>query len=182
MATAKKPEVYVALLRGINVGGNNSLPMKDLAQMFERAGCSHVKTYIQSGNVIFKADTKLAQQITSLISKAILKDFEIAVPVIIRSAQEILKVSQSKVFGKVTEKIYVAFLAHNPTKAALQSLDPNRSPGDEFKVVGSHIYLNFSQGAGKTKLTNQYFDSKLATVSTIRNWNTVLKLAEMTQE
>src|ERR1700677_4143309 len=95
---AVTPEVYVALLRGINVGGKNSLPMKDLAKMFEKAGCSHVTTYIQSGNVVFQADAKLAQQIPELISKAILKGFKISIPVIVRKAEDLLKISTGNPF------------------------------------------------------------------------------------
>ena len=179
---AKKPEVYIALLRGINVGGKNSLPMKDLAAMFEKAGCSQVATYIQCGNVVFKADAKLAQQITDVISKEIKKGFKLEVPVVVRSAGELLKISQKNPFfkkGGTVDTVHVAFLLHTPHKTAIQSLDAQRSPGDAFEVAGSEVYLHCPKGFGRTKLTNQYFDSKLSTTSTIRNWKTVLKLLEM---
>jgi uncharacterized protein (DUF1697 family) len=182
--TAVKPEVYVALLRGINVGGKNSLPMKDLAEIFEKAGCSHVTTYIQSGNVVFKADAKLAQKISDVISKEIKKGFKLDVPVVVRSAKELMKVSKSNPFfkkGGTIDTVHVAFLLHTPQKTAIQSLDAKRSPGDAFEVVGSEVYMHCPNGFGRTKLTNQYFDSKLATTSTVRNWKTVLKLLEMTQ-
>jgi uncharacterized protein (DUF1697 family) len=183
MSTAK-PEVYVALLRGINVGGKNSLPMKDLAAIFEKAGCSQVATYIQSGNVVFKADAKLAQQISGVISKEVKKGFKLEVPVVVRSAQELLKIAKANPFfkkGGTVDTVHVAFLVHTPRKTAIQSLDAQRSPGDAFEVAGSEVYLHCPNGFGRTKLTNQYFDSKLATTSTIRNWKTVLKLVEMTQ-
>jgi len=183
MATAK-PEVHVALLRGINVGGKNSLPMKDLTAMFEKAGCTHVSTYIQSGNVVFKADAKLAQQISNVISKEIKKAHQLDVPVVVRSAKELLKISKANPFfkkGGTVDTVHVAFLVHTPHKTAIQSLDAKRSPGDAFEVAGSEVYLHCPNGFGRTKLTNQYFDSKLSTTSTVRNWKTLLKLIEMTQ-
>lgn len=181
---AKKTEVYIALLRGINVGGKNSLPMKDLAALFEKAGCSHVATYIQSGNVVFRADAKLAQEITSLMTRAISKHFKIDVPVIIRSAPELLKIVENNPFlkkGGTADTVHVAFLMHIAHRDKILQLDAKRSPGDEFWVMGSEVYLHCPKGFGHTKLTNQYFDSKLGTTSTIRNWKTVLKLLEMTQ-
>jgi uncharacterized protein (DUF1697 family) len=184
MMATPKPEVYVALLRGINVGGKNSLPMKDLAAMFEKAGCSHVTTYIQSGNVVFKADAKLAQQIAGIISKEVKKGFKLEVPVVVRSAGELLKISQKNPFfkkGGTVDTVHVAFLLHTPHQTAIQSLDAQRSPGDAFEVAGSEVYLHCPKGFGRTKLTNQYFDSKLGTTSTIRNWKTVLKLLKLTQ-
>jgi uncharacterized protein (DUF1697 family) len=181
---AKKTEVYIALLRGINVGGKNSLPMKDLTAMFEKAGCSHVATYIQSGNVVFKAEAKLALEITSIITRAISRDFKLNVPVIIRSAQELLKIAKNNPFlkkGGTADTAHVAFLMHTALRDRILQLDARRSPGDEFWVMGSEVYLHCPKGFGRTKLTNQYFDSKLGTTSTIRNWKTVLKLLEMTQ-
>jgi uncharacterized protein (DUF1697 family) len=181
---AKKTEVYVALLRGINVGGKNSLPMKDLAKMFEKAGCSHVATYIQNGNVVFQADAQLVPQIPELISKAILKGFKITIPVMVRSGAELLKISKGNPFfktGGTIDTVHVAFLAHKPIPEAVKSLDPKRCTDDAFQVRGSEIYLHFPKGLAKTKLTNQYFDSKLSTISTVRNWKTLLKLIEMTQ-
>jgi uncharacterized protein (DUF1697 family) len=184
MANSPKAEVYVALLRGINVGGKNSLPMKDLAGMFEKAGCGHVATYIQSGNVVFQADAKLAKQIPVAIAKAILKGFKMEIPIIVRSAKDLLRISKGNPFfksGGTIDTVHVAFLSKNPNPKAIQLLDPKRSPGDEFRVIGSEIYLHCPHGFGRTRLTNQYFDSKLSTVSTIRNWKTVLKLLEMTK-
>jgi uncharacterized protein (DUF1697 family) len=181
--SAKKPECFAALLRGINVGGKNSLPMKDLAALFVKAGCGKVTTYIQSGNVVFQADRVLAQSLSGIIAAAILKNFGIQAPVIIRSALAMSKIANENPFLKSNsdhEKLHVAFLKAPPNEAQIQSLDPQRSPGDKFRVQGSEVYLYCPNGFGRSKLTNQYFDSKLKTTSTIRNWKTVLKLLEMT--
>jgi uncharacterized protein (DUF1697 family) len=73
------------------------------------------------------------------------------------------------------------FLEHEPTTAQLESLDPNRSPGDFYVVLGKQIYQHLGTGAADTKLTNAYFDSKLKTISTARNWNTVQRLHALMQ-
>lgn len=174
--------VYAAFLRGINVGGKNILPMKDLAAMFTKAGCSHVVTYIQSGNVIFQADKSLAAEIPAEMEGVILKVKKLEVPVIVRSGSELKKIVERNPFAstKVDPKLlHVGFLADKPDAALVKSLDPNRSPPDEFQVIGGEIFFKLPNGAGKSKLTTQYFDSRLKTTVTMRNWNTVQKLLEM---
>ena len=174
--------INVALLRGINVGGKNKLPMKDLATMFAEAGCEEVQTYIQSGNVVFRAEPSLADRIPELISEAILSRFGYRVPLIIRTGDDIREVADANPFvraGAETDKLHVVFLADLPDAAEVDTLDPNRSPPDEFAARGREIYLHCPEGLARTKLTNSYFDSKLTTISTVRNWKTVLKLLEL---
>ena len=173
---------YVALLRGINVGGRNKLPMRDLAAIFVDAGCTDVATYIQSGNVVFCAEAKLAARIPGLISDSIAERLDLRVPVVIRSAAEFEQVVACNPYLELEPdftKLHVVFLADSPTSAACDALDPNRSPGDAYRIRGGEIYLHLPNGAARTKLSNAYFDSKLGTVSTGRNWRTVLKLHEL---
>jgi len=172
---------YLALLRGINVGGNNILPMKDLAKLFADAGCSNVRTYIQSGNVVFDAPGK-APKIAKAVSASIEKRFGYRAPIILRTSQQLRQTILDNPFLKagVPEKmLYVYFLADQPQENAIAGLDPNRSVPDVFQVLGQEIFLHLPNGAGKSKLTNAYFDSKLSTICTARNWATVLKLAAM---
>ena len=174
--------VHVALLRGINVGGKNMLPMKDLAAMFTNAGCASVSTYIQSGNVVFEASPALSRRVPALIEKVIADRFGYQVPVVTRSGAELGKIVRGNPFleaGADIGTLHVAFLADSPAQAKIKALDPNRSPPDEFAVRGREIYLQCPNGYGRTKLTNGYFDSKLATTSTVRNWRTVVKLLEL---
>lgn len=175
-------ETFVALLRGINVGGKHKLPMKELAPIFADAKCSDVRTYIQSGNVVFAAPPSLAQKLPMLLAKNIEERFGFAVPVIIRNRDELAQVVRENPFLKQAlpeTTLHVYFLADQPSPAALKSLDPNRSVPDEFRVAGRHIYLHTPNGMGRTKLTSTYFDSKLATVCTARNWATVQTLLGM---
>jgi uncharacterized protein (DUF1697 family) len=182
MKGAKTSLRHVALLRGINVGGKNMLPMKELIGLFVAAGCGDVTTYIQSGNVVFSADAKVVAGLGSLITARVEKQFGLRVPLVLRTTAEIDSVIRGNPFlkaGASEEMLHVSFLADEPGKDLVAGLDAGRSAPDSFAVVGREIYMQLVNGAAKTKLTNAYFDSKLRTVSTMRNWRTVLKLAEL---
>lgn len=173
---------HIALLRAVNVGGNNILPMVELRALFESLGCSNVRTYIQSGNVVFDASTRTAATIASRAAAAIEKQFGLKTPVVMRSAAELSVAASSNPFirrGVDTKQLHLAFLADTPSARAASQLDVRRSPGDSFELQGRDLYICFAAGAGKTKLTNAYFDSTLGTVSTMRNWRTVETLVGM---
>lgn len=173
---------HVALMRGINVGGKNMLPMKELVKMFVKAGCGDVTTYIQSGNVVFSATDKVVGGLGGVIMKQVGEQFGLRIPVVLRTAAEIDAVIRGNPFlkaGASEEMLHVCFLADGPGKDLVAGLDAGRSAPDAFAVMGREIYMQLVNGVSGTKLTNAYFDSKLKTVSTMRNWRTVLKLAEM---
>jgi uncharacterized protein (DUF1697 family) len=173
---------HVALLRGINVGGKNKLPMKVLVPTFTEIGCQDVVSYIQSGNVIFKAAKALAVRVPELIQVAIERKFGLRVPVIVRSAEQLNDVRQRNPFlgsNSDVEHLHVAFLAGPPKARQIAALDWNRSPPDRFFVRGQEVFLHLPNGVARTKLTNAYLDATLATTSTMRNWNTVQKLLEL---
>jgi uncharacterized protein (DUF1697 family) len=183
-AKSGKLETFVALLRGINVGGKNLVPMKDLCALFEGAGCADVRHYIQSGNVVYRADAG-AGDAGEKVARAIAKRFGLEVPVVVRTAAEMKEVARSNPLlaeGAPIDSLHVLFLAHAPDAKQRAALDPDRSPPDRFLVAGREVFLSCPNGVGRTKLTNAYFDSKLKTVSTGRNWRTVLKLVEMSSE
>ena len=156
--------------------------MKDLAAMFVDAGCDDVRTYIQSGNVVFRADVTLAEDIPSRIGASILDRFGYEIPVVTRRARDLEAIVEANPFveaGAETDRLHVVFLADAPDAEHLEALDPDRSPPDEFAVRGREIYLHCPNGLARSKLTNAWFDSRLSTVSTMRNWKTVRKLLEL---
>ena len=174
--------VNVALLRGINVGGKNRMPMKELVALFVDAGCEDVRTYIQSGNVLFRAGPAGGEEISTVISASILNHFGYRIPVITRTARELQEIVRANPFleaGAEADKLHVMFLAELPDGAHVEALDPDRSPSDEFAVQGREVYLHCPNGVARTKLTNSYFDSRLSTTSTTRNWRTVQRLLEL---
>jgi len=173
------PDTRLALLRGINVGGKNKLPMRELAGMFEDAGCEDVRTFIQSGNVIFTASAGVSKGLAGVVASKIEERFGYKVPVILRTAQQLLDVVSNNPFPDAEDMLHLMFLADRPSPAKIAALDPRRSAPDAFIVRGQEIYLHLPVGVRDTKLTNAWFDSKLGTVSTGRNWRTVTKLLAM---
>jgi len=175
--------VYIALLRAINVGGTKKLLMAELRAMFEAAGCTDVRTYIQSGNVVFRAEPALAGRIPEVIDAEISAAKGFHVPVVTRSAAELAAVASGNPFlsvGADPAQLHVGFLAEEPSAARIAELDPDRSPQDSFEVRGREVYLHFPNGTARSKLTVDYFDRTLGTTITIRNWRTVGKLLDMT--
>ncbi len=173
---------YVALLRGINVGGNNILPMKQLVELCTRTGATNVRTYIQSGNLAFHATAAVAKQLPQKLGAAIERAFGFKPPLTVRSAAEIDAITADNPYlaaGIDANLLHVAFLADRPTAGAIASLDPKLSPEDQFTVIGREIYLHYPNGVGKSKLTNAHFDRALATICTVRNWRTVLALRDL---
>jgi uncharacterized protein (DUF1697 family) len=131
---------HVALLRGINVGGKNKLPMKDLVALFEAAGCKNVVTYIQSGNVVFDATAAVAKRISDVIAQAIDETFGLRVPVVTRTAVELAAVPANNPFGSHDlATVHVMFLQTVPDADAVAGLDSERSKGDTFVVHGREI-------------------------------------------
>ena len=171
---------YVALLRGINVGAHKRMAMKALVAVFEKLGCTDVATYVQSGNVVFRPPASLKLDAATLAAK-IEKAFGFEVPVVLRTAEELEETILRNPFPNA-DRLHVSFLGTAPSRDRIAALDPHRSPGDSFKVLGREIYLLFPNGVAHSKLTSQYLDSKLKTTGTTRNWKTVLTLREMTQK
>ena len=175
----------VALLRGLNLGAHNRIGMKDLAAVFEGAGCVNVKTFIQSGNVVFDANAALLRKVPALVATTLNKNFDVTSPVVLRAAKEMTAVVKNNPFlkrGEALTTLHVGFLLEKPDVALVKALDPLRSAPDEFEVLGKEVYLHLPNGVGRTKLTNAWFDSKLEGVVTVRNWNTVLELTRMLDE
>jgi uncharacterized protein (DUF1697 family) len=173
---------HVALLRGINLGGKNKLPMKDLANLFTEAGCTEVCTYIHSGNVVFKAKPSVLKNLAIRITERITESFGYRIPVVLRTSREIADTIALNPYLRPDadeNAHHMMFLADVPTAEKIAKLDPQRSPGDEFSVRGRDVYMYLRNGAVETRLTNAWLDKKLGTVSTARNWRTVLKLHEM---
>ena len=182
---AESATTYVALMRGINVGGKNKLPMKELADIFTAAGCQGVRTYIQSGNIVFRASQGLAARVADLVSTLVQDRFGFRVPVITLRADELRTIVRDNPLLRsqaTSSTLHVAFLPKAPSPELGASLDHNRSPPDELALLGRAIYLCCPNGMARTKLTNEYFDSRLKMPCTMRNWRTVLTLLAWAEE
>jgi uncharacterized protein (DUF1697 family) len=150
--------------------------MPALAELCGSLGYEDVATYIQSGNVVFRTKATAAK-VASALEAAIAEQLGLETRVILRTHEELAAIAAGSPFD---EKAHVVFLDRAPTAEAIGSLDPDRSPGDRFSVAGREIYVSYAGGAGRTKLTLDWFERNLGVAGTQRNWNTVLKLAELT--
>jgi uncharacterized protein (DUF1697 family) len=153
--------------------------MAELVELFTSAGCREVRSYIQSGNVVFEAPSRVAARVPAVVGEAIRERFDFDAPIVLRSLEELDVVIRNSPFvdrGEPDRALHVVFLADTPPAGRVRELDPQRSPDDSFVVQGRDIYLWLPNGVARSKLTNDYFDSKLKTVSTCRNWRTVMAL------
>lgn len=167
-------EAWIGLVRGINVGGRHKLPMADLARMYTEAGARDVKTYIQSGNVRYRAAPDEAVEISERVSAAIAASFGFSAPIVERSAEALAAAVAANPFAgedEASTRLHVVFLSGPPPAERVAAL--NRSGRDRFEVIGREIYLCCVQGIGKSDLPS--FD-RLGVVATARNWRTTLAL------
>jgi uncharacterized protein (DUF1697 family) len=177
--------VHVALLRGINVGGRSMVAMSALKGMFSAAGGAEVRTWIQSGNVLFRAGPAAAGEIAADVAATIARRLGLEVAVIVRTGDELDRVTKANPFlrrGADPKSLHVMFLEGRPSSARIAALDPGRSPPDEFVVQGAEVYLMCPNGVARTKLGNAWFEGKLGMRATMRNWRTVLKLAALARQ
>jgi uncharacterized protein (DUF1697 family) len=170
-------ETYAALLRGVNVGGRGKLPMPALVKAFESLGYENVRSYIQSGNVVFRSTVTNPGDLSTGLERLLSEQFGLETRVLLRTHSELEAIAAGSPFG---EAVHVVFLDGTPQPTAVAALDPDRSPGDRFEVAGREIYLSLTSGAGRTKLTLDWLERRLGVAGTQRNWNTVLKLVELT--
>jgi uncharacterized protein (DUF1697 family) len=165
---------YVALLRGVNVGGRK-VAMSELRAVFEELGYSDVRSYIQSGNVVFGAGGGTAARIRSTIESDLASEFGFDIAVLLRTPAELGRVVKHNPFGK---DAYVTFLDKAPAAKLVAAIDPAPYAPDQFEVHGHEVYVRCPNGYGRTKINNTFFEKKLATRATTRNWNTVALLHE----
>ena len=181
--------VYIALLRGINVGGKNIIKMADLKRVFESIGLCEVKTYIQSGNVLFKSNES-EESLCKKIEYEIETVFGFPVKVILRTSTEIEQiilncpfsndeVTKAEALSEV-ESLYVALLTHNPLNEKIGSIEVYRSESDKYKIVGRDVYLLFHHSIRNSKLANNLH--KLNVPTTVRNWKTLNKIAALARD
>lgn len=172
----------IALLRGINVGGKNPVPMAELRVLFEDAGHVDVATLIQSGNVVFESAAPAGPTLAAALERQIEERFGVRSPVVLLTVAELERVARDNPFlARAAEpsQLHVVFLDGTPAADSVGLLDPDRSPPDVFEVRGRAVYLHLPQGAGRSKLTIDYFERALSMRATARNWSTTTKLLEL---
>ncbi len=172
---------YISLLRGINVSGQKTIKMEALRAEYEALGFISVKSYIQSGNVIFQTEKENNLDVAQKIQTMILQKWGFEVPVMVKTVEEWQKVLQENPFmlerNEDKSKLHVTFLSEVPDSKMWEKLKAGQYGADEYSLVEKTVYLFCPNGYGNTKLTNTFFESKLKCLATTRNWNTMEKIA-----
>ncbi|MFD2602720.1 DUF1697 domain-containing protein [Flavobacterium suzhouense] len=177
---------YLALLRGINVSGKNIIRMESLRTLMENNGFRSVKTYIQSGNVVFESDEKSKDKLKNNLSGLIKDEYGFDITVFIINKNELETSIDSNPFTEWREeepsgfkKLYVTFLSDIPTSENIEKLLQAPIGNDLIEIVDNILYFKLESKASDSKLSNNLIETKLKLKATTRNWNTTLKLLSM---
>ena len=176
-----KMKTFIALFRGINVGGNNRLPMKELVSVLDGLGLKNVRTYIQSGNVVFQSATSNAVKLSRDIRAAIEESHGFAPHVLILSVREFQKAIASNPFPEgegEPKSLHLFFLESIPDNPDMDRLDRLKTDREEFRLVDAIFYLHTPDGIGRSKLAASV-EKAMGVALTARNWRSVTKIMEL---
>jgi uncharacterized protein (DUF1697 family) len=177
-------ETYIAFLRAINVGGHAVVKMDALKKIFESAGMKNVKTYIQSGNVIFDSTEKDEKKLQKKIEKKLLAELKFEVPVLLRTYNELQKVSEKDPFKKFKngkeQMVYVAFFHEEPGKEIQKTLEALCTKLETYKTAGRELFCLCKRDTkGQTNFSNNLIEKKSGMTATTRNMNTINKMISL---
>jgi uncharacterized protein (DUF1697 family) len=175
--------VYIALLRGINVGGHNRVAMADLRELVEGLGFAKVRTVLQSGNVVFEGQARSAAALERLLEKETKQKLRLALEHVVRSATEWHKIVARNPFLREAKEdpghLVVVFLKTAPPAGKVKELQKAIQGREVVQCDGKQLYVVYPDGIGRSKLTGTVIEKQLGIPGTARNWNTVLKLAAL---
>jgi uncharacterized protein (DUF1697 family) len=177
-------KIYIALFRGINVGGTNVLPMKDLVALLENIGSQNVKTYIQSGNAVFQSEEENSSLLSNKIRATIKKSHGFEPQVLLLEPEDVERAIESNPFPEAESEpktLHVQFLASMPKNPDLGALDSIKSDRERFALRDRFFYLHAPDGIGRSKLAANT-EKLLGVAITARNWRTVRKVMTMAKQ
>ena len=175
---------FVALFRGINVGGRNSLPMRELAELLRGLGLQEVRTYIQSGNVVFQSKSGGPADLAGRMGDAIEKSHGFRPVVVLLEIDELQSAMTANPFPEAESEpktLHLYFLASEPEIADLETLASIRHESERFKLEGKVFYLHAPEGIGRSRVA-AWVEKSLGVAVTARNWRTVSKINAMAAE
>lgn len=174
---------YIALFRGINVGGHNILPMKKLSAMLERCGHTNVRTYIQSGNVVFTSSSTNASALSKDIAAAVRKAHGFEPRVMVLTLSMLKKIAAANPFRDAEDdpqRVHVFFLSEAAKDANLTAMEAMKAKRERFALKGAAFYLHTPDGFGRSKLAASV-ERHLGVAATGRNWRTVTTLVALAE-
>ena len=179
-------QTLISFFRGVNMTGHHSMKMADLSKLFCQIGFCENQTYIQSGNVIFRADAQADRnEIAGRITQDVFKNFGYNIPVMIRDIDDLKQLAKSNPYLDLKDfdpsKMAVIFLLYPPTEAAIEKMKNISYPPDQYHISDREILTWCPNGFGKTKLYTNFFEHKMGVIGTARNWKTVTTILKMAE-
>lgn len=174
--------VFVALLRAINLGRVNRVPMAELRAVLTEAGFDDVTTHLQSGNVIVRSSKRSPTAVANHIEHRVSAEFGVDADVMVRTADQFARIVRANPLERGRagpERLHVAFLKRRPTAAATRALAGRTFGDDEFEIRGTEIYLRYPNGVAGSTMNTAVFESALDTAGTVRTWKVVTRLNEL---
>lgn len=175
--------VYIALFRGINVGGHNKLPMQDIVKTLVELGFRNIETYIQSGNVVFESEETNRSVLTDKIRSGTEQRHGFAPDVVVLRSNELTQAIESNPYPEAEDEpktLHLYFMKSEPQKPDLHRLEELKSANESYTLLGKVFYLHAPDGIGRSKLTAG-IEKALGVSVTARNWRTVTKIYAMAQ-
>ena len=176
-------QTYIALLRGINVSGQKKIKMADLRAQMEAIGFHNVRTYIQSGNILFELEETDYRELEQRIHQKIIEEYGFTVPVMVKTPAEFQAVVDHNPFpedkGFDLKRLYVTFLDEEPDPERVATVREVDYSPEQFEIIGKDLYFYSPSGYGRAKMNNNFFEKKLKVAATTRNWRTVNVLLSM---
>ena len=175
---------HIVLLRGINVGGHNKVPMVDLRAALTDHGFSAVTTYIASGNVLLDAEDRAEHEVADEVAAVVADRFGLSIPVVARSVADWPGIVAANPFPHAVSEpklLHVSLCDRAPDPEAAAAFDRDAFAPDRLEIVGRELYLWYPNGSGRSKLTGAVLERRLGVITTARNWSTMVKLAELSR-
>lgn len=170
---------YISLLRGINVSGKNRLLMPALVRLYQELGCTYVQSYIQSGNIVFNSESSTAVLEEAIIN-AIREQFDYTVPVFVREVSFFKNIVANNPFQlEKLDFLYITILKSSISEDLVSAMQLKQWEEDKFIVYNNVIYVYCPNGYGRTRLNNNFFETKAKTWATTRNWKTITELLKL---
>ena len=173
---------FIVLLRGVNVGGNNKVPMAELRAACEKAGFAKARTYVNSGNLVMEGKGTAAS-VEATVEGILAKRFKVDVPVVARTAVQWSAYAKGHPFPKdaLPQFVQLGLTKSPPLAGCAKAITERAADGEQVKVIGDAVWIHFAQGVGKSKVSPAFLDKAAGSPLTMRNWNTVQELGKLAQ-
>lgn len=176
-------QTYIVLLKGINVGGHKKVPMAELRELLTKMGFINVQTYIQSGNVILQSFQDNLHDMEEKIQRVLLNHFGFEVSVLVKKKEDLQRIFKDSPFSEEEKKASYFIMLHDIPDADLVQLASEKVyEGEDYKIIKDCIYYFSAKGFGQAKFNVKFFEGKLKTFATSRNYNTILKLLSLSTD